>query len=120
MLLPGPDEFDQQMIAVNQVIKQDGVYYALYHGRGKATEARPKPPWSTALAASRDRVHWQKYSANPLFPAAENTSSGVFVWDGRQYLLYTMHDQVVRHIPAPSRAINSTLPQTLPTDGNRR
>lgn len=120
VMSPGPAEYDEQMIAVNQVIKQDGVYYALYHGRGKATDARPKPPWSTGLATSRDRIHWQKCPANPLFPPAENKSSGVFVWDGERYLLYTMHDRVVRHVPLKVAAFNSPHQRTLPTAGSRR
>ena len=119
VMVPGPSDYDEEMIAVNQVILKDGVYYALYHGRGKATAARPKPPWSSGLAVSRDRLHWAKCAANPLFPQAENKSSGIFVWDGKRYLLYTMHDQVVRHIPAKDGEVSSPRPQSLPTTGTR-
>lgn len=117
VMQPGPAEFEEEMIAVNQVLRKDGVYYAIYHGRGKASAARPKPPWSTAVAVSRDRIHWQKCAENPIFPPAENKSSGIFVWDGERYLLYTMHDQVVRHVPAKGAGLNSSRPQNPPTGG---
>lgn len=114
VMIPGPAEYEEEMIAVNQVLKKDGIYYAIYHGRGKKSETRPKPPWSTCLATSRDRVHWTKCAANPLFPPAENKSSGIFVWDGQRYLLYTMHDVVYRHVPAKAGAVSSPRLKTLP------
>ena len=119
VMVPGPAEFDEEMIAVNQVLLQDGVYYASYHGRGKATAAQPKPPWSTGLAVSRDRLHWKKCAANPLFPQAENKSSGIFVWDGQRYLLYTMHGEVIRHVPAKDVGVSSSRLQNPPTVGTR-
>jgi hypothetical protein len=89
VLLPGPGEYDKHLIALNQVIKYRGSYFAFYHGSG--SEKVPRT-WSTAVASSSDLVHWQKYSGNPI--VHPNKSSGVVLFDGRQFRLYTMHDQV--------------------------
>jgi hypothetical protein len=43
-------------------------------------------------------IHWEKYARNPLFPIAENKSSGIVVHDGKQFRLYTMHDKVDVHL----------------------
>ena len=56
-------------IAMNQVIKYQGRYYAYYHGT-------PNPAiWSSNLATSTDLIHWEKYPGNPLRPLSENKSS---------------------------------------------
>lgn len=92
VLVPGPDEYDRQLIAVNQVVRHQGRYYAYYHGRGKKPQT-----WSTNVAVSTDLVHWKKYPQNPLL--ADNKSSGILVHDGSQFRLYTMHDEVHVHFP---------------------
>jgi hypothetical protein len=99
VLVPGPEPYDREMIAVNQIVKHDGRYYASYHGSGT-----PKAPrlWTTNLAVSTDLVHWKKYPGNPLFPERENKSSGIFVQDGRGFRLYTMHDAVNAHFSSSS------------------
>lgn len=99
VLVPGPADYDSDMIAVNQVIRDRGLYYAIYHGRGKVTAAQPKPPWSTGLAVSSDRLHWRKCAENPLFPRGADKSSGIFVQEGNGRLLYTLHHQGWRHVP---------------------
>ncbi|MDB5338981.1 MAG: Beta-xylosidase [Planctomycetaceae bacterium] len=92
----GPDTYDSKMIALNQIVKHKGKYYAVYHGSGSTT----KPSlWSTNLAVSSDLIHWKKYPGNPLRPASENKSSGLLVNDGEQFRLYTMHDKVQVHFP---------------------
>ncbi|MGD9857377.1 MAG: glycosylase [Planctomycetaceae bacterium] len=98
VLLPGPDKYDGQLIALNQIIQQNGTYYAMYHGTGT-----PEAPrlWCTCVATSADLIHWTKHPANPLFPAAENKSSGILVHDGEDWRLYTMHGRVDLHRPAP-------------------
>jgi hypothetical protein len=94
VLSPGPDAYDRELIALNQIICHGGRYYAWYHGSG----SREKPRlWSTCLAASGDLVHWKKFPGNPLLPERENKSSGIVVHDGTAYRLYTMHDQVHVH-----------------------
>ena len=94
VLVPGPGEYDSRMIAVNQVIKQDGVYFAYYHGSGSATAPRT---WNTNVARSTDLVHWTKYSRNPI--VANNKSSGIVVFDGKKPRLYTMHEQIDVYYP---------------------
>ena len=92
----GPGEYDRVMIALNQIIKHKGRYYALLHGSGD--EQRPRL-WSTTVAVSDDLIHWTKYPGNPLFPVDQNKSSGVWVHDGEGFRLYTMHDEVNLHLP---------------------
>jgi predicted GH43/DUF377 family glycosyl hydrolase len=95
VLKPGPGEYDRDLVALNQVIKHNGTYYAYYHGAARST-GRPTF-WSTAVAASDDLIRWKKYPQNPLFPIAENKSSGIVVRDGKRLRLYTMHDKVDVH-----------------------
>jgi sucrose-6-phosphate hydrolase SacC (GH32 family) len=84
------------MLGLNQVIEHAGRFYAIYHGT--RTPERPRL-WTTNLAVSRDLVTWKKYPGNPLFPEAENKSSGIWVHDGRQFRLYTTHEKIDLHLP---------------------
>jgi hypothetical protein len=88
VLSPGPDAYDSEMIAIDQVIKYRGTYYAIFHGSG-AGEPRT---WNTDIARSRDLIHWEKYEGNPI--VAGDKSSGVLVAEGSGFRLYTMHDRV--------------------------
>lgn len=97
VMTPGPDDYDKDLIAFNQIIKHKDRYYAYYHGSAKTGPMAKK--WSTAVATSKDLVHWEKYPGNPLQPTAENKSSGIVVHDGAQYRLYTMHPEVYLHLP---------------------
>ncbi len=117
VLEPGPDDYDKFRIAVNQVIKYQGRYYAFYHGSGT-----PMPPrtWTTNVAMSTDRVHWKKYPLNPLVPG--DRSSGIVIAEvdsqpvanenaadstvnqfefkrPTKFRLYTMHAQVEAFLP---------------------
>ncbi|MBS0210158.1 MAG: glycosylase [Planctomycetes bacterium] len=93
----GPTPYDQYAVAMNQVVKYQGRYYAVYH----AADTPEWKRWSTNLAASDDLIHWEKYPGNPL---VMNESSGILVDDGQKFRLYTMHDQVrvrySKHTPA--------------------
>jgi hypothetical protein len=89
----GPDTYDQYGLAVNQILKYKGWYYAFYHG----TAFEDWHDWSTNIAASKDLIHWTKYSQNPIM--GENRSSGILVPDGDKFRLYTMHDKVEVHFP---------------------
>jgi len=102
VLAPGPDDYDRQMIALNQVIQVDGRFYAYYHGTGSPQNPRI---WATCIAVSSDLVHWSKYRHNPLLPPEENKSSGMVVHDGKRWRLYTMHDKIDVHFSTapPSR-----------------
>ena len=97
VMKPGPGEYDKDLIAMNQVVKHKGRYYAYYHGSAKAGPNKGK--WSTNVATSIDLIQWEKYPANPLLPIAENKSSGILVHDGQQFRLYTMHPAVYLHLP---------------------
>lgn len=89
----GPDAYDATAIAVNQVVKRDGVYYAIYHNKAPA----PSEDWNTCLARSTDLIHWDKYARNPV--VTHDSSSGILVDpDGDDGpiapKLYTMHPEV--------------------------
>ena len=94
VMKPGPDQFDQLMIALNQVFPYKGRFYAVIHGSG--TPEKPRL-WSTGIAVSDDLVHWKKYSGNPLQPMTENKSSGQILRDGNRFRFYTHHDRVDLH-----------------------
>lgn len=88
VLQPGPERYDRAAIALNQIVKHDGRYFAYYHG----TAEQPWKDWCTNVAMSSDLLHWKKYPLNPL--VAGDRSSGVVVPDGKRYRLYTMHPDV--------------------------
>jgi hypothetical protein len=94
VLARGPDAYDRQAVALNQVIRYRGRYYGVYHANG---DAEWKGPWTTCLAASDDLVHWRKFPQNPVIRS--NDSSGVLVDDGRRLRLYTMHPSVKLWLP---------------------
>ncbi len=99
VMKPGPAEHDKDLIALNQIIKHKGRYYAYYHGSAKTG---PKAKlWSTCVATSTDLRNWEKYPGNPLQPAEQNKSSGIVVHDGKSFRLYTMHPAVYLHLAAP-------------------
>jgi sucrose-6-phosphate hydrolase SacC (GH32 family) len=90
----GPDRYDSQAVAVNQVVKRDdGFYYALYH----ANAHRPWRDWTTCIARSRDLIHWEKFAGNPILD--DNLSSAILVDDPGGPHLYTMHPEVRRFSP---------------------
>lgn len=96
VLKPGPEPYDDEMIALNQVIRHGGRYYATYHGSGD--EVAPRT-WCSCLAVSDDLRHWRKYAKNPLL--ADNQSSHLLIKDGSGYRLYAMHDEVRVYLPPP-------------------
>jgi len=87
----GPTTYDLYGLAVNQIVKHKGWYYAYFHG----TPDEDWSTWSTNVAASKDLIHWTKYPNNPLVQG--NKSSGIVVPDGDAFRLYTMHDKVELH-----------------------
>ena len=89
VLAMGPDAYDRYAVAVDQVFKRDGVYYAYYH----ANAHNPwKKDWSTNIARSKDLIRWEKYPGNPLI--GDNSSSSVLLEVGGRSRLYTMHPEV--------------------------
>ncbi len=97
VLVPGPHEYDQDLIAMNQIFRHDGRYYAVLHGTKKSGDPKIPNLWTVNLAASKDLVHWEKSPGNPLRPARENKSSGQIFPDGDRFRLYTTHDKVDVH-----------------------
>jgi predicted GH43/DUF377 family glycosyl hydrolase len=94
VLRPGPGKYDNQKVAVNQLLSFHGRYYVYYHGRGE-TDGN----WTTNLATSTDLRNWKKYEHNPLLPVRANKSSGFVILDGNKLRLYTMHNEVHLHFP---------------------
>lgn len=103
VLTPGPDDYDRDLIAMNQVIRWNGRYYCVYHGTKKSADPSKPNIWATGLATSTDLLHWTKYPGNPLRPVDENKSSGLLIDDGKQFRLYTMHNKVDVHLPQTSQ-----------------
>jgi hypothetical protein len=91
VLKKGPEDYDKAAVAFNQIIKKNGVYYAIYH----ANSTYPWKDWTTCLARSRDLVHWEKYPGNPI--VRNNNSSGIFVETPEGLRLFTMHPEVRRY-----------------------
>ncbi len=89
----GPETYDQYAVAVDQVIKYNGKYYAYYH----ASEYKDWHEWTSCVAMSDDLIHWEKFIGNPFL--RENKSSPVVVFDGEKYSLYSMHPEVCVHFP---------------------
>ncbi len=93
VLACGPDLYDRHAIAVDQIIKHCGRYYAYYH----ASALEDWGQWSTCIATSRDLLHWEKYGGNPVVPVDPNhpkCSSAMLVDDGMHHRLYTTHPDV--------------------------
>jgi sucrose-6-phosphate hydrolase SacC (GH32 family) len=90
----GPEPYDKAAVALNQIVKRDGLYYAFYH----ANSARPWKDWTTCVARSPDLVHWEKYPGNPII--RNNCSSAILVRtrEGKDRL-YTMHPDVKMFVP---------------------
>jgi len=98
----GPEAYDRYAVAVDQVIRHNGRYYAFYHA-----SALPKwGEWSTCLAVSDDLVHWKKYPGNPVLPvnpSMPGAGSGMAVRDGKGYRFYTTHPDVRVYLPRERR-----------------
>ena len=90
----GPEPYDQNAVALNQIVKYKGRYYGFYHANA---DPRWRGPWTTCVAVSDDLIHWTKYDNNPIIPT--NHSSAVLVHDGQRYRLYTMHPDVRVYLP---------------------
>ncbi|OQB37531.1 MAG: Glycosyl hydrolases family 43 [Candidatus Hydrogenedentes bacterium ADurb.Bin179] len=102
----GPDAYDKAMIALDQIVKYEGRYYAYYHGLVPHTDP---DEWTSAVAVSDDLVHWEKYPGNPIVRG--DKSSPVLVQDGKGYRLYTMHPSVFVYGPPRADEAPSTPKQ---------
>ena len=94
----GPDAYDKEAVALNQIIKYQGRYYAYYH----ASPDENWNTWNSNVAVSADLIHWEKYAKNPIVSPDSlnrNSSSPILVHDGSRYRLYTMHSSVRVYFP---------------------
>jgi hypothetical protein len=94
----GPEAYDRYAVAVDQIIKYEGRYFAYYHASAMPNWGE----WSTCLAMSGDLVHWTKYPGNPVLrvnPAMPGASSAMVVRDGTRFRLYTTHPDVRVYFP---------------------
>ncbi|MCE5252509.1 SMP-30/gluconolactonase/LRE family protein [bacterium] len=89
----GPEPYDREAVALNQVIRYNDRYYGYYH----ACAERPWRDWTTCVAMSTDLITWKKYPGNPVVTG--DKSSGILVSDGFRYRLYTMHPDVRVYFP---------------------
>jgi len=113
VLACGPQPYDRHGVAFDQIVRYRGRYYAYYH----SSPVADRSTWQTCLATSRDLVHWEKYSGNPVLPVDPlhpKRSSATLVHDGARHRLYTTHPDV--------RVRFSVQPVSRPaqTDGTRR
>ena len=93
VLACGPEAYDRHGIAIDQIVRFDGRWYAYYH----ASPDPDRKTWQTCLASSADLVHWEKWEGNPVLPvdpAHPKRSSATLVHDGRRLRLYTTHPDV--------------------------
>lgn len=90
----GPGDYDKEAVAANQIVKQDGYYYLYYHATGHPEWMTQDVDWSSNVARSKDLIHWEKYSGNPLVEG--NYSSPILVFEEGKPVLYTMHARVDR------------------------
>ena len=108
----GPEPYDKTAVALNQIVKRDGLYYAFYH----ANSNRPWKNWTTCVARSRDLVHWEKYPGNPIIQ--NNCSSAILVQTPQgEDRLYTMHPDV--KVFVPNDAITEWLHDQPPPSPSR-
>ncbi|WP_240625893.1 glycoside hydrolase family protein [Spirosoma pollinicola] len=96
VLEKGPSAYDRYAVAMNQIIRYKGAYYAYYHASAFADWHE----WSTNVAVSTDLIHWTKYAGNPIL--GDDKSSSILVNDGTQYRLYSMHPAVTVFFPVGS------------------
>ncbi len=94
VLAMGPGDYDRYAVAMNQVIKYNSLYYGYYH----ASDTKEWKEWTTNVAVSEDLVHWKKYEHNPIMK--QDRSSGIMVYNGKDYRLYTMHPAVNLFLPS--------------------
>ena len=84
----GKEKYDYYQIALNQIIKYKGRYYAYFHGSGDEDYSI----WNSDIAVSDDLINCEKYKQNPFIKG--DFSSPILVHDGNRYRLYTMHPEV--------------------------
>ncbi len=93
VIRPGPDGYDDSLIAMDQVFRYKNLYYALLHGRSRAADSH----WISYIAVSDDLRHWYKYWGNPIINYHEDMGSPVIVEDDGRMRIYTTGADVRLH-----------------------
>lgn len=93
---PGTCGFDTGLIALDQVIEHDGLFYAYLHAKQQSGETDARV-WASYVAVSDNLIDWYKYADNPLSPADGNYGSPVLVHDGKRFRMYTTGEGVNVH-----------------------
>lgn len=90
----GPEDYDREAVAANQIVKFEERYYLYFHGckNYKTAKRGDVVTWTSNVAVSEDLINWEKYPGNPLVD--DDVSSPILVFDGKKYNMYTMHDKV--------------------------
>ncbi len=83
-------DYDQTMIALNQIVPVATGYLAMFHSSSDAEAPRR---WVCSAAYSPDLLHWVKLD-QPLTKVEQNESSGLLVESPTGWRFYTMHGQV--------------------------
>jgi hypothetical protein len=86
----GDRDYDQAMIALNQIWPCDGGYLGMFHS---SSDRVPPRRWVCGAAFSPDLRHWVKMD-QPLTELDSNESSGILVQGPNDLFFMTMHDQV--------------------------
>lgn len=93
VLKMGPESYDKYAVAFNEIIKENGLYYAYYH----ASAYEDWREWNMSIAVSEDLIHWKKYEGNPIM--GNNRSSGMPVRVDGKIRFYTAHPEVMVFLP---------------------
>jgi hypothetical protein len=83
-------DYDQTMIALNQVVPVSAGYLAMFHS---SSDAVPPRRWVCSAAFSPDLIRWVKLD-QPLTTAEQNQSSGLLVETPGGWRFYTTHGAV--------------------------
>ncbi|MEW2923103.1 hypothetical protein AB1A65_16660 [Muricauda sp. ANG21] len=97
VLKMGPLNNDSGAVAANQIVKYHGKYYMFYHGSANPDWMKPgaQAEWTSNVAMSKDLINWTKYPQNPIVKG--DHSSNILVFNGKEHILYTTHDNVWKY-----------------------
>lgn len=104
VLTIGPSLHDGMRVAMSQVVKYHGRYYAYYNGQGLFGS------WTTSIATSTDRVHWQKYADNPVLPLQSGATSALLIAAPDGLRLYAMNHRVLLFFSDGPSVLAPSLP----------
>ena len=80
----GPEPYDQTAVAVNQVVKRDGFYYAFYHANSSGPGKTGRPAWPARATWSTGKSTRATRSSEQLLecdPGADPSRRGSTLYD---------------------------------------